>query len=97
MKHEELDPTEPLIDISVQIGTHGAIYRVSIQQPQLSCPCSETGWLGCEWLERRDPKCTCGAGDPDDYNLLHKVWCDSVPCPFCPAEYKGRHTFEGEE
>jgi hypothetical protein len=52
----------------------------------LDCPCSGTGWLGREWLERREPQCTCGAGDPTDINVLHEVSCDSVPCPFCPAE-----------
>lgn len=51
-----------------------------------SCPCAGTGWLGCEWLDKREPRCTCGAGDPLDINLLHDVACDSVPCPFCPSE-----------
>lgn len=50
------------------------------------CPCAGTGWLGREWLEKREPRCTCGAGDPLDINLLHDVSCDCIPCPFCPAE-----------
>lgn len=80
------DPTEPLIDLSVH-SMHGDIYyQVSVQAPQLGCPCQGVGWLGREWLEKRSPQCTCGAGDPEDFTVLHKVQCDSVPCPFCPLE-----------
>jgi hypothetical protein len=84
------DPTEPLIDWAGD-GT------CKVQAPELNCPCAGTGWLSCEWLYKYDPACTCGAGDPNDHNLLHDVSCDSVPCPFCPLEYKGRHTFDGED
>ena len=51
-----------------------------------ACPCAGTGWLGLEWLEQREPQCTCGAGAPDDELLQHDVSCDGVPCPFCPLE-----------
>ena len=83
----ELDPTEPLIDIRVvSMSPHGTVYQTTVQAPLLGCPCQGVGWLGGEWLEKREPQCTCGAGDPEDINLLHAVWCDSVPCPFCPVE-----------
>jgi hypothetical protein len=64
------------------------------------CPCQGLGWLAGEWVFKREPQCTCGAGDPNDINLLHDVACDCVPCPFCPLEaleeYEKRHTFDGE-
>jgi hypothetical protein len=50
------------------------------------CPCAGTGYLGREWLEKREPQCTCGAGDPNDLYVFHAVDCDAVPCPFCPLE-----------
>jgi hypothetical protein len=90
---ESMDPTEPLIDLTVVGGK--PVFR--IEEVLLGCPCSGVGWLGQEWVYQREPQCTCGAGDPEDINVLHDVSCDSVPCPFCPAEYKARHTFEGEE
>jgi hypothetical protein len=73
------DPTAPLYDFSGD-GT----FRV--EAPELDCPCAGVGWLGREWLHIRNPVCTCGAGDPADPAILHDVSCDSVPCPFCPAE-----------
>jgi hypothetical protein len=56
--------------------------HVRIEHEAAVCPCNDTGWLGREWLDKRDPKCTCGAGDPNDRMALHSVWCDAVPCPF---------------
>lgn len=50
------------------------------------CPCAGVGWLGREWLEIREVRCDCGAGDPNNNNVLHARECDAVPCPFCPAE-----------
>jgi hypothetical protein len=52
----------------------------------LPCPCHGTGFLGREWLESRDPRCTCYVQSDDFVNLLHTIDCDSIPCPFCPAE-----------
>lgn len=72
------DPLDYLVD-RLYIGERLS-YR--IEQPQLHCPCSDTGWLGREWLENRDPQCTCGAGNPNLYTVMHKVSCDAVPCPF---------------
>lgn len=76
------DPAEPLYDL----GVIGGALTLKVEQPEPACPCSGLGWLGREWLYKREPQCTCGAGDPTDVNLLHNVACDSVPCPFCPAE-----------
>jgi hypothetical protein len=78
-----MDPTEPLRNLAVK--PDGTVF-FTLEQPELGCPCDWVGWLGCEWLYRREPRCTCGAGDPTDINLLHDVSCDSVPCPFCPLE-----------
>lgn len=50
------------------------------------CPCQGTGWLALEWLEKREPRCTCGGGDPADPNTFHSLDCDTVPCPFCQLE-----------
>lgn len=77
-----LDPTAPLTDIRYLAGHP----YVSTEQPSLHCPCKGFGWLGREWLEKRAPECTCGAGDPEDYQAFHALGCDSVPCPFCPLE-----------
>ena len=45
--------------------------------------CCDYGTLiASDWL-RRDPACTCGAGD-DSILVLHDRDCDTVPCPFCP-------------
>jgi hypothetical protein len=77
-----MDPTEPLYDRYWSPG--GWVRRA--EEVLLGCPCSGVGWLGQEWVYQREPQCTCGAGDPEDINLLHAVWCDSVPCPFCPVE-----------
>jgi hypothetical protein len=74
-----LDPTAPLYDFD---GSG----QFTVEQPELECPCAGTGWLGREWLLRREPQCTCGAGDPADPSILHDVSCDCVPCPFCPLE-----------
>jgi hypothetical protein len=51
-----------------------------------SCPCAGTGWLGREWLENREPACTCGEQTDDFEHTLHAIDCDAVPCPFCPLE-----------
>lgn len=77
-----LDPTAPLIDLTVVDGKP----VFTIEQPSLHCPCKGFGWLGREWLNKRAPECTCGGGDPEDYRTFHSLECDSVPCPFCPAE-----------
>jgi hypothetical protein len=53
------------------------------------CPCQGSGWLGREWLENREPKCTCESKTDDFVNTLHTIGCDSIPCPFCPAEKEG--------
>ena len=95
---QPLDPTAPLIDIAVVVmARHGAVYQTTIQQPQLTCPCQGTKLLGCEWLYKREPRCTCSKQTDDFTMVLHEMTCDSVPCPFCPLEYEKRHTFEGEE
>lgn len=72
----------PLTDIRYVAGHP----YVSSELPAPCCPCAGTGWLGCEWLYKRQPKCTCGAGDPADGSLSHELWCDAVPCPFCLPE-----------
>ena len=78
------DPTAPLYDFDGQ-------GRFKVEAPELECPCAGVGWLGREWLEQREPNCTCGAGDPADPNLRHDLSCDSVPCPFCPLEADDDH------
>jgi hypothetical protein len=73
------DPTAPLYDFD-------GLGQFKVEEPELDCPCAGTGWLGREWLERREPRCACGAGDPADPAILHDVSCDCVPCPFCLLE-----------
>ena len=72
------DPTGPLYDFSGD-GTFTTQYP-------FGCPCAGIGWLGREWLDKREPRCTCGCGDPTDATIFHDVSCDCVPCPFCPLE-----------
>jgi hypothetical protein len=79
---DEFDPTLPLLDISIK--TDGRV-TLSVEQPSLSCPCDGTGWLGREWLYKRESSCTCSVGTDDFVNIPHAVNCDSVPCPFCPG------------
>jgi hypothetical protein len=57
-----------------------------IEEPRLSCVCEGTRWIENEFVLRREALCDCGAGSPDDINVLHTVECDSVPCPICPLE-----------
>ncbi len=76
------DPTEPLLDLTVVNG----VLCAKPERLELGCPCGSTGWIGREWLEVRDPECTCGSGDPNDWLAWHHVSCDAVPCPFCPLE-----------
>lgn len=80
-----LDPTAPLIDF----GFSDDQLYCTVMPVQLGCPCRGFGWLGREWLDKRAPECTCGGGDPEDYRTFHSLECDSVPCPFCPAEGTG--------
>lgn len=59
-----------------------------IEQPLLVCPCAGTYWLGRDWLDKRDSQCNCPAHTDDFLHTIHETWCDAVPCPFCPPEYK---------
>lgn len=77
-----LDPTEPLWDFMVRDGK----LAWQTEEPTIGCPCSGLGWLGLEWVYRRESVCTCGSGDPEDATIKHDISCDSTPCPFCPAE-----------
>ena len=90
---QPLDPTQPLFD---KYWSPGGWVRKP-EEPQLTCPCQGTKLLGCEWLYKREPRCTCSKQTDDFTMVLHEMTCDSVPCPFCPLEYEKRHTFEGEE
>lgn len=80
------DPLEALVDLTVVDGK--PVFR--LEEAYLGCPCA-VGWFGAEWLYRRKPRCTCGAGDPEAGGVLHEVSCDAVPCPFCPAEEAWRN------
>jgi hypothetical protein len=77
------DPAEPLVDLTV--ASDGKL-TFRLEEPWLNCPCCSVGWLGCEWLYQRAPKCTCESQTDNWDTVLHALWCDSVPCPFCPAE-----------
>jgi|HubBroStandDraft_3_1064219.scaffolds.fasta_scaffold1039137_2 hypothetical protein len=77
-----MDPTKPLYD---KYWMPGGWVRKA-EEPQLSCPCAGTGWLGREWLYKRAPQCSCESQTDNFDTVLHALWCDSVPCPFCPME-----------
>ncbi len=76
-----LDPTAPLLDLAVSDG----VLQWRIEQPQLTCICDD-GWIENSWLLQREPLCTCPDNVPTTAYTLHEVFCDSVPCPFCPLE-----------
>jgi hypothetical protein len=77
-----MDMNKPMFEYLVDRLYIGDRLSYRIEQPAKVCPCNDTGWLGREWLENRDPQCTCGSGDPASHTIMHKVSCDAVPCPF---------------
>lgn len=51
---------------------------------QGACFCAKfglDGYLPRSWLYQQPDECDCG-GD-GDVLMLHDIFCDTVPCPFC--------------
>jgi len=77
---KDIDPTAPLWDFIVRDGR--LAWRV--EESELTCTC-ESGWLDAAWVFQREPQCTCKFKDTN-FEHMHEVFCDAVPCPFCPLE-----------
>lgn len=61
--------------------------------------CDDTRFVSNWVIQSRPVACTCGARKPGVHPelILHKDWCDPVPCPFCQLADEMRLFAAGEK